>query len=166
MYDTYQMQEHICKELEKKAQSGIKSTADLDTVWKLIDAYKNLLKIDMLQEASEYSQNDGYSERRKRDSMGRYARDDGQRHNYDGGSSYRRGYSRDGGYSEAKGEYLDAKHSYRSTKSPESKREMNVSLHECMEKLREELREMMSNADTHEEREKIRDMLREIGNLA
>ena len=166
MYDTYQMQEHICKELEKKAQSGIKSTADLDTVWKLIDAYKNLLKIDMLQEASEYSQNDGYSERRKRDSMGRYARDDGQRHNYDGGSSYRRGYSRDGGYSEAKEEYLDAKHSYRSTKSPESKREMNVSLHECMEKLREELREMMSNADTHEEREKIRDMLREIGNLA
>lgn len=166
MYDTYQMQEHICKELEKKAQSGIKSTADLDTVWKLIDAYKNLLKIDMLQEASEYSQNDGYSERRKRDSMGRYARDDGQRHNYDGGSSYRRGYSRDGGYSEAKGEYLDAKHSYRSTKSPESKREMNASLHECMEKLREELREMMSNADTHEEREKIREMLREIGNLA
>lgn len=166
MYDTYQMQEHICKELEKKAQSGIKSTADLDTVWKLIDAYKNLLKIDMLQEASEYSQNDGYSERRKRDSMGRYARDDGQRHNYDGGSSYRRGYSRDGGYSEAKGEYLDAKHSYRSTKSLESKREMNASLHECMEKLREELREMMSNADTHEEREKIRDMLREIGNLA
>lgn len=166
MYDTYQMQEHICKELEKKAQSGIKSTADLDTVWKLIDAYKNLLKIDMLQETSEYSQNDGYSERRKRDSMGRYARDDGQRHNYDGGSSYRRGYSRDGGYSEAKGEYLDAKHSYRSTKSPESKREMNVSLHDCMEKLREELREMMSNADTHEEREKIRDMLREIGNLA
>lgn len=43
---------------------------------------------------------------------------------------------------------------------------MNASLHECMEKLREELREMMSNADTHEEREKIRDMLREIGNLA
>lgn len=166
MYDTYQMQEHICKELEKKAQSGIKSTADLDTVWKLIDAYKNLLKIDMLQEASEYSQDGGYSERRKRDSMGRYARDDGQHHNYDGGSSYRRGYSRDGGYSEAKEEYLDAKHSYRSTKSPESKREMNVSLHECMEKLREELREMMSNADTHEEREKIRDMLREIGNLA
>ena len=166
MYDTYQMQEHICKELEKKAQSGIKSTADLDTVWKLIDAYKNLLKIDMLQEASEYSQDGGYSERRKRDSMGRYARDDGQSHTYDGGSSYRRGYSRGGGYSEAKGEYLDAKHSYRSTKSPESKREMNVSLHECMEKLREELREMMSNADTHEEREKIRDMLREIGNLA
>ena len=151
MYNTYEMQEHICKELEKKSQAGIKSTADLDTVWKLIDAYKNLLKIDMLQEAGEYadehgySQNDGYSERRRRDSRGRYSRDDG----YERGSSYNRGR---GGYSEAKGDYMDAKHSYRSTRSPESKREMDVSLHECMTKLREELQEMMSNADTREER--------------
>ena len=164
MYDTYQMQDHICKELEKKAQSGIKSTTDLDTVWKLIDAYKNLLKIDMLQEASEYSHDEGYSERRKRDSMGRYSRNDGMI--YDGGSSYRRGYSRDGGYSEAKGEYMDAKHSYRSTRSAESKRDMNVSLHDCMNKLKEELQEMMSNADTREERDKIKEMLHEIGNLA
>ena len=147
MYDTYQMQEHICKELEKKAQGGIKSTADLDTVWKLIDAYKNLLKIEMLQEASEYSQNDGYSTRRKRDSMGRYSR-------------------HDGGYSEAKGEYMDAKHSYRATRSPESKRDMNESLDECMSKLREELDEMEANADTREEREKIREMRRAIGKLA
>ena len=169
MFDTYQMQDHICKELEKKGQSGIKSTTDLDTVWKLIDAYKNLLKIDMLQETSEYSHEgyeDGHSERRHRDSRGRYSRNEGQRYSYEGDSSYRRGYSRGGGYSEAKGEYLEAKHSYRSTKSPESRREMNTSLHECMEKLREELREMMSNADTHEEREKIREMLKEISNLA
>ena len=134
-------------------------------MWKLIDAYKNLLKIDMLQEAGEYadehgySQNDGYSERRRRDSRGRYSRDDG----YERGSSYNRGR---GGYSEAKGDYMDAKHSYRSTRSPESKREMDVSLHECMTKLREELQEMMSNADTREEREKIKEMLREIGNMA
>lgn len=163
MYDTYQMQEHICKELEKKAQSGIKSTAELDTVWKLIDAYKNLLKIDMLQEASEYSQDDGYSERRKRDSRGRYSRSDGQ---YEGGSSYRRDYSRDGGYSEAKGEYMEAKNSYRSTRSPDSKHDMNLLLHNCMNKLREELQEMMSNADTREERDKIREMIQEIGHLA
>lgn len=173
MYDTYQMQDHICKELEKKAQSGIKSTSDLDTVWKLIDAYKNLLKIDMLQEASEYSQDGGYSERRKRDSRGRYSRDGGT--GYDGDSSYRGGrgggvgYSRVGGYSgysEAKGDYMEAKQSYRATRSPESKRDMDVSLHDCMNKLRDELQEMMSNADTREERDKIKDMLREIGNLA
>ena len=164
MYDTYQMQEHLCKELEKKGQAGIKSTSDLDTVWKLIDSYKNLLKIDMLQQSSEYSQDGGYSERRKRDSRGRYSRDDGS--SYEGGSSYRRDYSRDGGYSEAKGDYMEAKHSYRTTRSAESKRDMNVSLHDCMEKLRGELQDMMSNADTREERDKIKEMLREIGNLA
>ena len=163
MYETYELQEHICKELEKKTKNGIKSTGDLDTIWKLIDAYKNLLKIDMLQEAGEYSHDDGeYSERRKRDSMGRYSRNDGYEHD----SSYRHGNTRDGGYSEAKGEYMEAKHSYRTTRSPESKREMNVSLHECMEKLKHELDEMEANADTREEREKIREMRREIGKLA
>ena len=166
MYQTYDLQEHICKELEKRTKNGIKSTAELDTIWKLIDAYKNLLKIDMLQEAGEYSHNDGgYSERRRRDSMGRYSREGGG-NSYDDGSSYRRGYSRDGGYSEAKGEYMDAKHSYRTTRSPESKREMNVSLHDCMTKLKDELQDMMSSADTREEREKIKEMIQEIGRLA
>ena len=162
MYDTYQMQEHICKELEKKAQTGLKSTQDLDTVWKLIDAYKNLLKIDMLQEAEEYSHDDGYSERRSRDSRGRYSREGGG-NSYDDGSSYRRGH---GGYSEAKERYMEDKHSYRSSRSPESKRDMNVSLHDCMTKLKEELQEMMSSADTREERDKIQEMIREIGRLA
>lgn len=162
MYETYDLQEHICKELEKKTKNGIKSTGDLDTIWKLIDAYKNLLKIDMLQEAGEYSHDGEYSERRKRDSMGRYSRNDGYEHD----SSYRHGNTRDGGYSEAKGDYMEAKHSYRTTRSPESKREMNVSLHECMEKLKHELDEMEANADTREEREKIREMRREIGKLA
>lgn len=174
MYDTYKMQDHICKELEKKAQSGIKSTSDLDTVWKLIDAYKNLLKIDMLQEASEYSedggysQSDGYSERRRRDSRGRYSREGGG-NSYDNGNSYRRSYSREGGYSgysEARDRYMEDKHSYRSSRSPESKRDMNVSLHDCMTKLKEELQDMMSSADTREERDKIKEMIQEIGRLA
>ena len=165
MYDTYQMQEHICKELEKKAQTGLKSTQDLDTVWKLIDAYKNLLKIDMIQEASEYSEDGGYSERRRRDSRGRYSREGGGT-GYVDGSSYRGEYRDRGGYSEAKDRYMEDKHSYRSTRSADSKRDMNVSLHDCMTKLKEELQEMMSNADTREEREKIKEMLHEIGNLA
>ena len=169
MYDTYQMQEHICKELEKKAQNGLKSTQDLDTVWKLIDAYKNLLKIDMLQEAGEYSHNDGYdgghSERRKRDSRGRYSRDGGS-YRYEGEGSYNRGSSYRGGYSEARERYMEDKHSYRNTRNPDSKKNMNVSLQDCMDKLKEELDEMEANADTREEREKIREMRREIGKLA
>lgn len=165
MFETYQMQEHICKELEKKAQSGLKNTQDLDNVWKLIDAYKNLLKIDMLQEASEYSQGGGYSERRRRDSRGRYSREGGG-HSYDDGSSYRRGYSRDGGYSEAKGDYMDAKNSYRSSRSAESKRDMNESLEKFKENMLDELRELMANADTREEREAFKEMFRAVGNLA
>ena len=158
MYDTYQMQEHICKELEKKAQAGLKSTQDLDTVWKLIDSYKNLLKIDMLQEAEEYSHDDGYSERRrKRDSMGRYSRNDG----YDRGSSYNRG-----GYSEAKGDYMEAKNSYRSTRSAESRRDMNDSMEKFEENLLDELKELMANADTREERDAFKEMFRAVGNLA
>ena len=172
MYDTYKMQENLCVELEKKAESGIKSTSDLDTVWKLIDAYKNLLKVDMLQEASEYSRDDGYSERRKRDGRGRYSRDGGNSYannSYEGDSYYRGGNSRGvgySGYSEAKEDYMYAKNSYRSTRSPESKRDVDVSLKECMQKLKKELDEMEANADTREEREKIREMRREIGNLA
>ena len=166
MYDTYQMQEHICKELEKKAQSGLKSTQDLDTVWKLIDAYKNLLKIDMLQEAGEYSHEDGYSERRRRDSRGRYSRDGGGNYRHDGDGSYNRGSSYGSGYSEARERYMEDKNSYRSTRSADSKRDMNSSLSECMEKLKIELDEMEANADTREEREKIREMRREIGKLA
>ena len=43
---------------------------------------------------------------------------------------------------------------------------MNVSLHDCMSKLKEELQEMMSGADSREEREKIKEMIQEIGRLA
>lgn len=157
MYDTYKMRDHICKELEKKEQTGIKNTTDLDTVWKLIDAYKNLLKIEMLEEAEEYKYNDGHSERRRRDSRGRYSRDDGYEH----GDSYGRD-----GYSAARERYMDEKHAYRSTRSPESKKEMTVSLHDCMTKLKDELSDMMSSADTREERDKIREMIQEIGRLA
>jgi hypothetical protein len=157
MFDTYKMQEAVCKELEKKAESGLKSTSDLDTVWKLIDAYKNLLKIDMLQEAGEYSHDDGYdrdhSERRRRDSMGRYSRHDG----YDRGSSYNHGaYDR----------YMDAKHSYRSSRSPEHKKEMSGYLGEYKDELKEIVNGLLAGADTREEREEIKKMIREIGNLA
>lgn len=165
MYDTYKMQEHICKELEKKAESGIKSVSDLDVIWKLIDAYKNLLKIDMLQEASEYSQDGGYSERRRRDSRGRYSREGGET-GYEDGTHYRKTGMQEGGYSEAKEGYMEAKHSYRSTRNPESKRDMMSSLEECKHKFRKELQEMLNDADSREERDKIKEMIREIGNLA
>ena len=163
MYDSYKIMKHLEKEMDKKAETGLRNMSDLDSVVKLAQAMKDLAKTDyycVVTEAMEqegYSQEDGYSERRKRDSMGRYSRHDG----YDRGSSYNHG-----GYSEAKEEYMGHKNSYRSTRSPESKRDMTASLHDCMEKLKMELDEMEANADSREEREKIREMRKEIGKLA
>ena len=101
----------------KKMNGGKLSVQDLDKIHKLTDTVKNICKIDMLDDEEGYSEDGHYmGEGRiygtsyargrryaKRDSMGRYSRDDGM--HYDGGSSYARGgnmggnrggYSRDG----------------------------------------------------------------------
>lgn len=153
MYDSYKIMEHLEKEVDKKAESGIRNITDLDTVVKLSEAMKNFAKTEYYCTVTEAMQEDGhsydsgYSERRKRDGMGRYSR-------------------HDGGYTEAKERYMEDKHSYRSSRSPESKRDMNVSLHDCMTKLKSELQDMMASADTREERDKIKEMIQEIGRLA
>ena len=99
----------LCAELEDYAEkgktAGKMSTADLDSIHKLTDTVKNILKIDMLEGETGYSEDGaymgegriygtsyddgmrrgvGYSYARgrgryaKRDSMGRYSRDDGK----------------------------------------------------------------------------------------
>lgn len=168
MYDVNRTMHPVMKKLDEQVDKGI-SSSNIDWLCKLSEIGKNMKKIEYYDSIIEemknaYSHDDQYSERRRRDSRGRYSRNDGM--SYDDGSSYRRGYSRDGGYSEAKERYMEDKHSYRSSRSPESKRDMNVSLHDCMTKLKEELDEMEANADTREEREKIRDMRRELAKLA
>ena len=116
----------LCAELEDYAEKGKKSgkmsMGDLDSIHKLTDTVKNILKIDMLEEESGYSEDGhymgegriygtsyddgmrrgvGYSYARgrgryaKRDSMGRYSRDDGYMRR--DGLSMRDGYSRDEG---------------------------------------------------------------------
>ena len=111
----------LCAELEDYAEKGKKSgkmsMGDLESIHKLTDTVKNILKIDMLDDESGYSEDGaymgegriygtsyddgmrrgvGYSYARgrgryaKRDSMGRYSQDDG----------YMR---RDGGYSREDG---------------------------------------------------------------
>ena len=100
----------------KKMNGGKLSQSDVERIHKLTDTVKNICKIDMLDDEEGYSEDRHYmGEGRiygtsyargrryaKRDSMGRYSRDDGMYH--DGGSSYARGgnmggrggYSRDG----------------------------------------------------------------------
>ena len=118
----------LCAELEEYAEKGMKSgkmsMGDLETVHKLTDTVKNILKIGMLDEESGYSEDghymgegriygtsyeSGYSERggssyargrgryAKRDSMGRYSRDDGMSYARGGRGGNRGGYSRDDG---------------------------------------------------------------------
>ena len=115
------LEDLLCAELEDYAEKGKKSgkmsMGDLDSIHKLTDTVKNVLKIDMLENETGYSEDGaymgegriygtsyddgmrrgvGYSYARgrgryaKRDSMGRYSRDDGYMRR-DGG------YSRDDG---------------------------------------------------------------------
>ena len=116
----------LCAELEDYAEKGKKSgkmsMGDLDSIHKLTDTVKNILKIDMLEGETGYSEDGaymgegriygttyddgmrrgvGYSYARgrgryaKRDSMGRYSRDDGYVRR--DGRGMRDGYSRDDG---------------------------------------------------------------------
>jgi hypothetical protein len=113
-----EIKEMLCEELEKIGKKGELSAGSLDIVHKLTDTIKNIDKIEMLEEGGGSSYDDeggmwtakgsydnGRSEARgrgrnaKRDSMGRYSRDN-RGGNHDGGSSYRGGYSRDDAKSE------------------------------------------------------------------
>lgn len=86
----HKLYEYICdelKDLERKAETGQKlSMAEVEYMDKLIHTKKNLLKIEEMEDESEYSNAmNSYYERgsnrnnrsyaRRRDSRGRYSRD-------------------------------------------------------------------------------------------
>ena len=190
--------EKLCKvveqELDKIAEKGL-TTSNLETAYKLVDMYKDIKNTEYwetkgeyydyvlmeMQEASKggYSQgnysmmDDDYSMRsRKRDSSGRYSRDDGM-----GGQSYARGgrggnrgrnqYSRDGGYSMNDGYsmYMDAKQSYRTNQSMDGKQRLMDSLEDYMDDFTEKIKEMHRDADTPEEREMISKFMSKLQNI-
>ena len=122
MHYMHDLKDLLCAELEDYAEKGKKSgkmsIGDLDSIHKLTDTVKNILKIDVLSDDLGYSEDGaymgegriygtsyddgmrrgvGYSYARgrgryaKRDSMGRYSRDDGYMRRM------RDGYSRDDG---------------------------------------------------------------------
>lgn len=123
MHYMHDLKDLLCAELEDFAEKGKKSgkmsMGDLDSIHKLTDTVKNIMKIDVLKEEAGYSEDGrymgegriygtsyddgmhregGYSYARgrryaRRDSMGRYSRDDGMRYR----SDMRGGYSRDDG---------------------------------------------------------------------
>ena len=132
----HDLKDLLCAELEDYAEKGKKSgkmsMGDLETVHKLTDTVKNILKIDTLSDELGYSEDgtymgegriygtsyeSGYSERggssyargrgryARRDSMGRYSRDGGM--SYDDDMSYARGGrgGNRGGYSREDGKH-------------------------------------------------------------
>lgn len=95
-----ELKETIKRELEKFAKQGDVSVNTLEKIHKLSDTYKNLCKIEMLEEDGDYSEEmygSSYARGRryaKRDSMGRYSKDGGYDDDYSE-SRMGRGYSRD-----------------------------------------------------------------------
>lgn len=187
--------EIIESELGKIAEKGL-TTSNLETAYKLVDMYKDLKNTDYWETKGEYydtvlmemqggyshnderMMDDGYSMRgRKRDSMGRYSRDDGM--SYDGGQSYARGgrrdnrgrYSRDGGYAMNDGgysvydRYMDAKQSYRSNQSMDGKQKLMESLEDYMDDFTEKIKEMARDADSQDERDLINKFISKIQNI-
>ena len=109
------LKDALCEELDKFGKSGDITVNSLDKIHRLTDTIKNIDKIMMLEEEGGYSEgymDDGmmhgnsYARGRryaKRDSMGRYSRDDGYseedssyaRDGRGGSRGNRGGYSRD-----------------------------------------------------------------------
>ena len=96
-----ELKEVVKRELEKFGKQGDISVSSLDKIHKLSDLYKNLCKIEMLEEEGGYSEEmygNSYARGRryaKRDSMGRYSRDGGYSEDDDYSERRGRGYSRD-----------------------------------------------------------------------
>lgn len=146
---TNKIKEMLCKELEQYANKGKLAGVELEIVWKLTDTIKNLGKIEMLEEEDGYSKDsygsydDEMSHARgrryaKRNSMGRYSREDGYSeegdsygrgsyNSYDEGSMGSHNYSREG----AKDHMMSKLGKMMENASPEE-REV---LKDCMRKL-------------------------------
>lgn len=69
----------ICKGLEAFGEkSKIEDPREIEMIWKMVDIVKNIGKIDMMEGEGSSEARGGsyeYSERRRRDRMGRYASD-------------------------------------------------------------------------------------------
>ena len=197
--------EKLCKvieqELDKIAEKGL-TTSNLETAYKLIDMYKDLKNTEYWEQKGEYYEyvlaemqggyseggyammDDEYSMRRgqRRDSRGRYSREDGM--SYEGGQSMARGrgsnrggsnrrrnqYSREGSYAMDGGysmydRYMDSKQSYRANQSMDGKQRLMDSLEEYMDDFTEKIKEMHRDADTPEEREMISKFMSKLQNI-
>lgn len=179
--------EKLCKvveqELEKIAEKGL-TTANLETAYKLVDIYKDLKNTEYWETKGEYydyvlgemqggyshdgmyaMDEDEYAMRgRKRDRMGRYARNDGMMHD-DRMRGGKRDYAMAMGRDPMYDRYMDSKKSYRSDKSADGKQRLMDSLEDYMDDFTEKIKEMHRDADTPEERELISKFMAKLQNI-
>ncbi len=184
--------ERLCERLEMEASKILDksemTTGGLDSLFKIIDIMKDIENMKYWDKKCEYydaildemhggysergySRDGGYSERR--DSQGRYSRNDGRMPEYDRGSSYasRGQHWVRGHYSRAEGpdsyqRYMGEKQSYRSEgKSEDCKHRMLEALEDHMEMLTQELGEMSKDSDCREERETIKRYIEKLRNM-
>ena len=140
MHYMHDLKDLLCAELEDYAENGKKSgkmsMGDLESIHKLTDTVKNILKIDMLEEESGYSEDGHYM------GEGRiYGTSYESGYSARGGSSYarggrggNRGYSSEGGYSREDGKHY----------------------------LMGELERLMKKAGTHTEREALEECMQAL----
>jgi hypothetical protein len=139
-----ELKETIKRELEKFAKQGDVSVNTLEKIHKLSDTYKNLCKIEMLEEESEMG---GHSEARG-----------GRGGSYMHGSSY----DDDMMYSERRGRGRNAKRDSMGRYSSEGgSYEGSYSRHDAKDWMMSQLGEMMEDADP-KEREALKECMRSI----
>ena len=178
MKDMKKLFEVIENELHKIAEKGL-TTSNVDTAYKLVDMYKDLKNTDYWETKGEYydyvlqemqseypvekrysMMDDGYPMRgRKRDKMGRYAREDGMRKR-----EYQNYSENDGRYS-MYDNYMYNKQSYRNDRTADGKQRLMDSLEEYMDDFTEKIKEMHRDADTPEEREMISKFMNKLQNI-
>lgn len=157
MEDMYRLCQRIVEELDKIAEKGLTSS-NLENAYKLVDMYKDIKNTEYWEtKAQYYMQEMGgeYSQRnQRRDSRGRYARNDGS-YSPPGNGRAVDSYDR----------YLDSKRSYRSSHSDGCKQRMMDTLDEYMESFAAQMEEMMRDADCREEKETISRYLQKLKEL-
>lgn len=139
----HKIYEYLCdelKSLEKKVESGQQlSMAELEYLNKLTETKKNLLKIDMLEEDSEYSN----------------ARDGGRSN-----ASYAYSYSMDDGMDTRGGSY--ARGRGRNTRRDAMGRYSSEGYSRAEDDFMEELHELMRKAPDDHKRQKIQHLINEM----
>lgn len=167
-------------ELDKIADKGL-TTSNLDTAYKLIDMYKDIKNVCYWDTKGEYydyvleEMQGGYSEGypmddysmrgRKRNSMGRYSREDGKMHDERTRRGGRHDYSMSDGTDVRYNRYMDSKQSYRSDKSADGKQRLIDSLEDYMDDFTEKIKEMYRDSETSEERELIGKFMNKLQNI-